>query len=142
MNLKEAVAKGRPQEHEPAARPGMGDERASQREIQCHRKTCQVEPGGSAGKTAHLTRGGLLRKAGGEVSRGHSSEDGTGNCRVAKGRRAKRQTSQPTPPTPESRLKRRRNPRVGGNSKWIRRKCLRKDCRAKGGREETNERAE
>jgi len=35
----------------------------------------------------HLTRGGLLRESGGEVSRGRSSEDGGRKAARAKGRR-------------------------------------------------------
>ena len=40
-----------------------------------HRKTHQVEPDGAGRKFMHLTRGGLRRESGGEVSRGRSSEE-------------------------------------------------------------------
>jgi hypothetical protein len=62
-----------------------------------HRKACQVEPSGVDRETAHLTRGGLLGWRLGEVSRGHSSEEVLGKEDLAKGRRAKRQTSDWTP---------------------------------------------
>lgn len=57
-----------------------------------HRKTHQVEPGGTGPKRMfmHLTRGDLRRESGGEVSRGRSSEESRGNTEGAKGRRTKR----------------------------------------------------
>jgi hypothetical protein len=45
----------------------------------CHRKTYRVEPDGTGRKFMHLTRGGLRRESAGEVSRGHSSEEGREN---------------------------------------------------------------
>ena len=57
-----------------------------------HRKTHQVEPDGTGPKRMfmHLTRGDLRCESGGEVSRGHSSEESRGNTEGAKGRRTKR----------------------------------------------------
>ena len=53
-----------------------------------HRKTHQVEPGGTESKMfMHLTRGDLFCESGGEVSRGRSSEESRGNTEGAKGRR-------------------------------------------------------
>jgi hypothetical protein len=57
-----------------------------------HRKTHQVEPGGTGPKRMfmHLTRGDLRREIGGGVSRGRSSEESRGNTEGTKGRRTKR----------------------------------------------------
>ena len=53
-----------------------------------HRKTHQVEPGGAeSNRFMHLTRGGLRRESGGEVSRGRSSEEARRKTGGAKGRR-------------------------------------------------------
>lgn len=53
-----------------------------------HRKTHQVEPGGTIPKMfMHLTRGDLRCESGGEVSRGRSSEESRGNPEGVKGRR-------------------------------------------------------
>gem|GEM_PF-2013706 len=54
-----------------------------------HRKTHQVEPGGTGPKRMfmHLTRGDLRRESGGEVSRGRSSEEARRKAGGAKGRR-------------------------------------------------------
>ncbi len=53
-----------------------------------HRKAHQVEPDRTGSKMfMHLTRGGLRRESGGEVSRGRSSEESRGNTEGAKGRR-------------------------------------------------------
>ena len=53
-----------------------------------HRKTRQVEPGGTGlNGFMHLTRGGLPRESGGEVSRGRSSEEARRKAGGAKGRR-------------------------------------------------------
>ena len=61
-----------------------------------HRKTYEVEPGDTARKFTHLTRGDLFRESGGEVSRGRSSEESRGNPEGAKGRRTKRQANRQT----------------------------------------------
>ena len=58
-----------------------------------HRKTHLVEPDGTGRKFMHLTRGGLPRENGGEVSRGHSSEERRGNPDGAKGRRNRKARS-------------------------------------------------
>ena len=55
-----------------------------------HRKTHQVEPGGTGRKFMHLTRGDLVGESLQEVSRSHSSEDRPGNREVAKGRRTRK----------------------------------------------------
>ena len=53
-----------------------------------HRKTHQVEPGGTGPNMfMHLTRGDLRRESGGEVSRGRSSEEDRRKAGGAKGRR-------------------------------------------------------
>ena len=58
-----------------------------------HRKTHQVESGGTGRKFMHLTRGDLHGVSREEVSRGHSSEQIPGNREAAKGRRTKREQS-------------------------------------------------
>ena len=56
-----------------------------------HRKTHQVEPGGTGSNMfMHLTRGGLPRESGGEVSRGRSSEEACRKAGGAKGRRTEK----------------------------------------------------
>jgi hypothetical protein len=56
-----------------------------------HRKTHQVEPGGTGpGGFMHLTRGDLRRESGGEVSRGHRSEETGRKAGGAKGRRTEK----------------------------------------------------
>lgn len=53
-----------------------------------HRKTHQVEPGGAdPNMFMHLTRGGLHRESGAEVSRGRSSEEARRKAGGAKGQR-------------------------------------------------------
>lgn len=52
-----------------------------------HRKTRNVEPGGTGRKFMHLTRGDLRRESCGEVSRGRSSEEIRRKAEGAKGRR-------------------------------------------------------
>ena len=61
-----------------------------------HRKTYEVEPGDTARKFTHLTRGDLPCESRGEVSRGRSSEESRGNPEGAKGRRTKRQANRQT----------------------------------------------
>ena len=61
-----------------------------------HRKTYEVEPGDTARKFTHLTRGDLPCESRGEVSRGRSSEESRGNPEGAKGRRTKRQANRLT----------------------------------------------
>ena len=56
----------------------------------CHRKTHRVEPGGAGRMFMHLTRGDPRPERVGEVSRGRSSVDLSGNGRGVKGRRTKR----------------------------------------------------
>ncbi len=81
------TANPRPQEHEPAARPGTGGKLARNSETRSPSETCQVEPGGPGGKIQHLTRGDLGGESLREVSRGHRSEEGpvTGLERRAEG---------------------------------------------------------
>jgi hypothetical protein len=55
-----------------------------------HRKTHQVEPGGTGRMCMHLTRGDLPRERAGEVSRGRSSEEARRKAGGAKGRRTSR----------------------------------------------------
>jgi len=84
VKLKEADSKpsgrgalwaGRPEEHEPAVRPGAGGKLAGNSEAQKSSETHQVEPDGTRGKILHLTWGDLLRESGEEVSRRRSSEE-------------------------------------------------------------------
>jgi hypothetical protein len=57
-----------------------------------HRKTHQVEPGGTGpNEFMHLTRGDLRCESGGEVSRGRSSEEARRKAGGAKGQRTKRE---------------------------------------------------
>ncbi len=58
-----------------------------------HRKTHQVEPGGTGRKFMDLTRGDLRRESAGEVSSGRSSEEGDGNTAGAKGQRSRKARS-------------------------------------------------
>ena len=74
-----------------------------------HRKTHQVEPGGTGPKRIfmHLTRGDLRRESGGEVSRGRSSEEARRKAGGAKGRRTTERAKPKTGVTGESCPKRR-----------------------------------
>ena len=54
----------------------MGGKRASQRQARIPSKTCEVKPGGVKGQIQRLTWGDLRGENRGEVSRGHSSDQG------------------------------------------------------------------
>ena len=69
-------ANPRLQEHDTGSEAGRGRRAGWEQRSPTTTKTRQVEPGGARGKNQHLTWGELRSESSGEVSRGHSSEEG------------------------------------------------------------------
>ncbi len=70
----------------------MGDERASEREIQPSPKAISGRAWRPGSKVHVLTRGDLAGESGQEVSSGHSSEEVDGKINGAKGQRVTKES--------------------------------------------------